>query len=66
MLIILRIGIIAAMQTLSSHPFINDYITKETRGRAIAIQSGGLVIGDLLAFLVVLNITRYMSPHGRF
>jgi MFS family permease len=65
-LIIFRSGIVMAVNTLSSHPFINDYICKETRGRAIALQSTGVVIGDLMTFVVVLNITRGMTPYGRF
>jgi MFS family permease len=37
MVIVLRLGIVTAISTLSSHPFINDYVSKETRGRAIAL-----------------------------
>lgn len=66
MVIVLRLGIVTAVSTLSSHPFINDYVSKETRGRAIALQSIGVVIGDLMTFVLVLNITRGMTAYGRF
>ena len=35
-LICVRIGIITTLSALGSHPFVNDYVKKETRGRAIA------------------------------
>jgi MFS family permease len=66
MMIVLRLGIVTAISTLASHPFINDYVSKETRGRAIALQSIGVVIGDLMTFVLVLNITRGMTAYGRF
>jgi MFS family permease len=65
-LTLLRSVISIALATLASHPFINDFVCKETRGRAIAIQSIGVVIGDLLTFLIMLNLTRGMTQYGRF
>lgn len=37
LLIVLRIAMVMAISTLASHPFVNDYVNKETRGRAIAL-----------------------------
>jgi MFS family permease len=37
LLILLRIGIVMSLSTLGSHPFVNDYVNKDTRGRAIAL-----------------------------
>jgi MFS family permease len=36
LLIVYRIGTVLASSALGSHPLVNDYVTKETRGRAIA------------------------------
>lgn len=66
LLITLRIGMVVALSALGSHPFTNDYVHKSTRGRAIAFQSAGVIIGDLLTFLVMLNLTRNMTGYGRF
>jgi MFS family permease len=66
LLIIIRICSSFGIWTLGCHPFINDYITKETRGRAVAIQSAGFIVGDLFTFVVMLNLTRAMTPYGRF
>jgi MFS family permease len=37
LLILLRLGLVVGTSALSSNPFVNDYVKKETRGRAIAI-----------------------------
>ena len=36
LLIALRMGLVLAMSALGSHPFVNDYVKRETRGRAVA------------------------------
>jgi len=66
LLIVIRIFSSFGIWTLGCHPFINDYVSKETRGRAVAIQAAGFILGDLLTFAVMLNLTRDMSPYGRF
>ena len=37
LLIFSRLGMVLAMSTMGSHPLVNDYVVKETRGWAIAI-----------------------------
>ena len=37
MLIIIRTGMILGMSVLNSHPLVNDYVVKQTRGRALAL-----------------------------
>ena len=63
-LIGIRLFIAITFCALSSQPLINDYVAKETRGRAIAIQNMGIIIGDLLTFVVVLNLTKNMSAYN--
>lgn len=39
---------------------------KEYRGRAIAISNMGLIIGDLLTFVILMNITKGMNEYDKF
>jgi len=55
-----------AFCALNSHPLIIDYVEKEFRGRAIAIQNMGLIIGDLLTFVILLNMTKGMNEYNKF
>ena len=45
---------------------IIDYVEKEYRGRAIAIANMGLIIGDLLTFVILINITKEMDEYSKF
>jgi MFS family permease len=63
LLIILRLGIVLPMSACGSQPLVNDYVKKDFRGRAIAMASFGIIIGELLTFLVILNITKGLSPY---
>ena len=45
---------------------IIDYVEKEYRGRAIAIANMGLIIGDLLTFVILINITKEMNEYSKF
>ena len=63
---ILRAFMLMGMSVLGCHPLVNDYVTKSTRGRALALQSSGVFIGDILTFVIMLNATRHLSPYGRF
>ena len=46
---------------LSSSPLINDYIQKDSRGKANALQSFGGMLGELINIIVVLNLVKGFS-----
>lgn len=54
------------MSSLQAQPLVNDYVVMGSRGRAIALQNLGIIVGDLLTFLVILTITREMNPYDTF
>ena len=62
----LRFCMSMAFCALNSHPMIVDYVEKEYRGRAIAISNMGLIIGDLLTFVILINITKGMNEYNKF
>ena len=42
-------------------PLVTDYVKKNSRGKATAFQSLGLILGDLLTFAVILSITKHLD-----
>jgi len=43
------------------HPLINDYVCKESRGKANALQTIGSSVGDLFNYLVILKLVASFS-----
>ena len=51
-----------AIQIQLGNPLINDYVYKQTRGKAVVFQQGGLFLGETFAMAVLFNFTRNMEP----
>ena len=49
-----------------AHPLIPDYVKRNSRGAAIAIQGVGLVFGEVLSMGVLFNLTKNMSYFSAF
>jgi sugar phosphate permease len=49
-----------------AHPLINDYVRKNSRGKAIALNGLGQVFGDVLAMGGLLNVSRSMTYGAAF
>ena len=49
-----------------AHPLINDYVTKKSRGKAIAINGLGGVCGEVMAMGVLLRLSKSMSYERAF
>lgn len=49
-----------------SHPLINDYVRKSSRGKAIALNGLGQVFGEVLAMGVLLNLSKDMTYEASF
>ena len=66
MLILIRIiiGITAAAPT--AHPLIPDYIKRSSRGKAIALNGVGVVIGEVFSMGVLFNLTKSMDYKHAF
>ena len=41
-----------------SHPLINDFVMRDSRGKAIALQNLGYVMGELINIVVVVSIVQ--------
>ena len=41
---------------------ITDYVKKSSRGKATALLAMGFIIGDVITFGVLFNLTKHMSP----
>jgi MFS family permease len=65
-LIVARCAIGVTMSAPISHPLIADYINRNSRGKAIAMNGIGLVIGEILAMGVLFNFTKDMSYEDAF
>lgn len=66
LLAVLRCVIGVTMAAPLAHPLINDYVRKNSRGKAIAVNGLGQVFGDVLAMAVLLNLSRTMSYDAAF
>lgn len=49
------------MAAPTSHPLINDYVRKSSRGKAVALNGCGVVIGELFTMGILLNFTKEMT-----
>ncbi len=41
---------------VTSHPFINDFVMRESRGRALALQFFGYILGEIFNVVVVVKL----------
>eukprot|EP00347_Sterkiella_histriomuscorum_P004838 403358894 len=48
------------------HPFINDYIQKDSRGKASALQTLGSITGDIVNYLIILQLIKNLSIGAQF
>ena len=49
-----------------SHPLINDYVRKNSRGKAIALNGLGSVFGEVMAMGVLLKLSKTMTYESAF
>ena len=56
-----RLAIAITFAAPIANPLINDYVVKSYRGRAIALNGIGLIVGELFAMGVLLNLTSDMD-----
>lgn len=49
-----------------AHPLIPDYIKRNSRGKAIAVNGVGFVLGEVFSIGVLLNMTKSMSYYNAF
>lgn len=47
-----------ALATIGSHPMIMDYVKKESRGKAAALQNLGNLLGETFAMSVLFSISK--------
>ena len=45
---------------------MNDYVKKETRGRATVFQNMGYVFGETFAMAILFNFTKDLDPKDAF
>lgn len=65
-LAVMRCLIGVTMSAPVAHPLINDYIRKDSRGKAIAINGLGGVCGEVVAMGVLLRLSKSMSYEKAF
>ena len=64
-LVIVRAGIQVSVQGANCMPLVTDYVKKSSRGKATAFLAYGLVLGYLITFGILMNITKFMNrEHG--
>lgn len=49
-----------------AHPLIPDYIKRNSRGKAIAVNGVGFVLGEVFSIGVLFNMTKSMSYYNAF
>jgi MFS family permease len=54
------------IQIQISNPMINDYVVKETRGKAFLLNGMGYVLGETFAMAILFNLTRNLDPKFSF
>ena len=65
LLVLVRAGIQVSVQGANCMPLVTDYVKKKDRGKATAFLAYGLVVGYLITFGVLMNITSFMTrEHG--
>lgn len=65
-LAVMRCGIGVTMSGPISHPLINDYVRKNSRGKAIALNGLGQVFGEVMAMGVLLKLSKKMKYEAAF
>eukprot|EP00347_Sterkiella_histriomuscorum_P000548 403375429 len=55
-LYLIRCALVLFSVGLITHPLINDYVKKDSRGKASSFQTFGTLIGDLINFTVILTL----------
>lgn len=66
LLTVLRCLLGVAMAGPVAHPLINDYIRKNSRGKAIALNGLGGVFGEVVAMGVLLELSKNMNYENAF
>ena len=66
LLAVMRCAIGVTMSGPIAHPLINDYIRKNSRGKAIAINGLGGVFGEVMAMGVLLRLSKNMTYEDAF
>lgn len=57
-LYVIRMAIAATYAAPNASPLVADYVKKNSRGKATALYALGFVVGDLITFGVLFNITK--------
>ena len=47
--------------SLLGHPLVNDYVKKDSRGKAVAILGFGTLAGEAFAVVVLFGLTKRME-----
>jgi len=66
LLLACRCAIGVTMAAPVSHPLIADYVKRSSRGKAVALNGIGNVVGEVFAMGVLLNMTKSMSYYDAF
>ena len=66
LLAVMRCAIGITMSGPISHPLINDYVCKNSRGKAIAVNGLGTVFGEVIAMGVLLKLSKSMTYEAAF
>lgn len=66
LLAVVRCAIGVTMAGPISHPLINDYVRKNSRGKAIALNGLGQVFGEVMAMGVLLKLSKRMTYEQAF
>lgn len=65
-LVVCRVAIAITFAPPCLNPLVNDYVSKSTRGKAVAMNGVGMVIGELFAMGILLKFTMNMSYYNAF
>ena len=65
-LAVMRCAVGVTMAGPISHPLINDYVRKNSRGKAIALNGLGSVCGEVIAMGVLLRLSKSMTYEAAF
>lgn len=66
LLALMRCAIGVTMAGPISHPLINDYVRKNSRGKAIALNGLGTVFGEVMAMGVLLKLSKKLTYEAAF
>lgn len=54
------------MAAPTAHPLIPDYIKRSSRGKAIALNGVGIVVGEVFSMGILFNLTKSMKYEDAF